>query len=37
MATKRELEQEHSHRVGLLVVFGGGALIWAILLMLIVL
>jgi len=37
MATQRELEQEHFHRVGLLAVFGGGALIWAILLMLIVL
>ena len=37
MATKQKLEQEHFHRVGLLVVFGGGALIWAILLMLILL
>jgi hypothetical protein len=36
MATKHELEQEHFQRVGLLVVFGGGALIWTILLMLII-
>jgi hypothetical protein len=35
MATKRDLEKEHFNRVGLMIVFGGSALIWAILLALI--
>ena len=35
MATKRDLEKERFNRVGLLIVFGGSALIWTILLALI--
>jgi hypothetical protein len=37
MATIQELEQEHLQRVGLLIAYGGGALIWSIILMLILL
>ena len=30
MATKTDLEKERSNRVGLMIVFGGSALVWAI-------
>jgi hypothetical protein len=37
IATIRKVEQEHFQRVGYLIAFGGGSLIWATLLMLILL
>jgi hypothetical protein len=37
MATIRELEKAHFQMVGFFIAFGGGSLIWAIILMLILL